>query len=180
MATDNSITPKATIETSLGPIIIELYPQLAPLTVANFINYICLGLFDGSSIFRIVNEHNSEQVEDTQAKIQVVQAGLAPGNPKLLPPIPHESTELSGIVHEDGVISMARFEPGTADGSFFFCIGDQPELNYGGKRYSDGLGFAAFGRIISGRRILQNIYELAEDREYLQQEIAILKVYLMD
>lgn len=177
MAISTINTPKVTIETQVGPITVELYPDNAPLTVANFLNYTEQGLFDGSSIFRIVNETNSEQVEDANARIQVVQAGLPPEHSKLLPPITHETTEQTGILHEDGVIFMARFEPGTADGSFCFSIGDQPELNYGGKRYDDGLGFATFGRIIRGRDVLQTIYEMAEDQEYLQEEIAILKVY---
>ena len=177
MAITATKTPKVIIETQMGPITVELYPDKAPITVANFLNYTTQGLFDGSSIFRIVNKTNSEQEEDANARIQVVQAGLPPEHPKLLPPIAHETTEQTGIMHEDGVIFMARFEPGSADGSFCFSIGDQPELNYGGKRYADGLGFATFGRIIRGRDVLQSIYEMAEEREYLQEEIRILKVY---
>ncbi|WP_019528569.1 peptidylprolyl isomerase [Dasania marina] len=177
MSLSTATTPKVTIETPLGPIIVELYPQQAPLTVANFLQYCQQGLFANSSFFRIVNEHNAQQAEDANASIQVIQGGLAPGDKRLLPPIAHESTEQTGLLHEDGVISMARFEPGTADGSFFFCIGEQPALNFAGKRYADGLGFAAFGRIISGRQVLEAIYHLAEDEEYLKDEISIISIY---
>ena len=71
---------------------------------------------------------------------------------------------------------MARFAPGTADGSFFFCINDQPELDFGGKRYDDGLGFAAFGQLISGREVLTQIYQCAEAQEYLTNPVAITSI----
>ncbi len=45
---------------------------------------------------------------------------------------------------------MARDKPGTATSSFFFCIDDQPELDFGGRRNPDGQGFAAFGRVVAG------------------------------
>lgn len=167
--------PIVSLETSLGPILVELYSDRAPLTVKNFLRYVDKGLFTNSSIFRIVTESNACQPEDDNASIQVIQGGLPPGHPSLLPPIPHESTEMTGLSHLDGVISMARFEPGTADGSFFFCVGNQPELDFGGKRYADGLGFSAFGRIIRGRQVLNDIIGYAEDQEYLSQEIPILR-----
>jgi peptidyl-prolyl cis-trans isomerase A (cyclophilin A) len=94
-------------------------------------------------------------------------------HPNLLAGIAHETTKATGILHLDGTVSMARFELGTADGSFFFCVNNQPELNHGGKRYDDGLGFAAFGRITKGREILDLIYQKAEKQEYLENEIFI-------
>lgn len=168
--------PSVEIITEFGTISVELYADKAPLTVANFLTYIDKQLFDRCSFFRIVNQHNAEQPEDEFAAIQVVQGGLPPEHPDLLPPIAHESTEQSGILHLDGTISMARFAPGTADGSFFFCIGEQPELNFAGKRYPDGLGFAAFGRITAGREVLQHIYQQAEHTEYLSNPPVIFTI----
>jgi len=169
-------TPQILIETSLGNIILELFLDKAPITVKNFLEYVDNNLFDGSSIFRIVTDENAEQAEDANAKINVIQAGLPPKHPKLLAGIVHESTKETGIEHLDGTISMARFEPGTADGSFFICINDQPELNYRGKRYDDGLGFAAFGHITQGRNILEKIYQKAEKQEYLNNQISIVSI----
>lgn len=168
--------PCIEIKTELGEIGVELFAKQAHSTVSNFLRYVNKQLFDNSSFFRIVNESNAEQPEDDNAPIQVIQGGLPPESKLLLNPIEHESTQETGILHLDGTISMARFDPGTADGSFFFCIGDQPELNFGGKRYNDGLGFAAFGRITSGKDILQKIYERAENREYLKDEVQILSI----
>lgn len=171
-----SLSPSVLIKTPLGNITLELFIKQAPVTVSNFLNYVDKQLFDNSSIFRIVTDNNANQVEDENAKINVIQAGLPPEHPSLLAGIPHESTQETGILHTDGAISMARFEPGSADGSFFFCIGDQPELNYGGKRYPDGLGFAAFGQITEGREVLNAIYQKAEKEEYLINKITITSI----
>lgn len=168
--------PSVLLRTQLGNITIKLFMQEAPITVTNFLEYVDSQLFNDSSIFRIVTNDNAEQAEDANAKINVIQAGLPPEHSSLLAGIPHETTKDTGLSHIDGTVSMARFEPGTADGSFFFCINDQPELNYGGKRYDDGLGFAAFGRITQGRDILELIYQKAENQEYLENEISILSI----
>jgi peptidyl-prolyl cis-trans isomerase A (cyclophilin A) len=50
---------------------------------------------------------------------------------------------------------MARTEPGSATSEFFICIGDQPELDFGGKRNPDGQGFAAFGRVVEGMDVVR-------------------------
>jgi peptidyl-prolyl cis-trans isomerase A (cyclophilin A) len=171
--------PKVKIHTDIGDLIVTLYADKAPVTVSNFLNYVQQKRFNNSTIFRIVTESNAEQPEDANTKIQVIQAGLPPEHPLLLPPIIHESTKDSGLSHTHGTISMARFEPGSADGSFFFCIGDQLELDYGGKRYSDGLGFAAFGRITDGIDALTSIFEQAEPQEYLMNEITIKSIALI-
>lgn len=175
-----STNPLICITTSLGEITAELFIDKAPITVNNFLTYVAQQRFDDSSIFRIVNETNPEQAEDYNAKIQVVQCGIMPEESNLLPPIAHESTQQTGLKHLDGTLSMARFAPGTADGSFFFCINDQPELNFGGKRYDDGLGFAAFGQLRTGREVLDSIYHCAEDKEYLRSPIPILSIRLIN
>jgi peptidyl-prolyl cis-trans isomerase A (cyclophilin A) len=164
------------INTELGSITVELFTHKAPETVANFLHYIDSGRFSPCTVFRIVNKTNAAQAEDANSRIQVIQAGLPPEHPLLLPPIIHESTEQTNIKHLHGTISMARFEPGTADGSFFFCIGEQAELNYGGARYADGLGFAAFGQANDIDNILDKIYARAEKNEYLDHEVLITSI----
>jgi peptidyl-prolyl cis-trans isomerase A (cyclophilin A) len=171
-----NINPSVLVHTPLGNITIKLFLKEAPITVTNFLHYVDNQLLDGSSVFRIVTDTNAGQAEDTNAKINIIQAGLPPEHPNLLAGIVHETTKETGISHLDGTISMARFKPGTADGSFFFCINNQPELNYGGKRYDDGLGFAAFGRISKGRDVLDLIYQKAEKQEYLENEITIISI----
>jgi len=134
---------KVQIETDSGKIIAELYPDKAPVTCANFIRYIENNKFEGANFYRAVRMDNQP---NNDIKIEVIQGGLGfDVEESPYPPIKHETTELTGLRHVDGTISMARAEPGTASSEFFICIGNQPELDYGGKRNPDGQGFAAFG-----------------------------------
>jgi peptidyl-prolyl cis-trans isomerase A (cyclophilin A) len=100
-------------------------------------------------------------------------------------PVAHESTEDSGILHTDGVISMARGAVGTASSEFFICIGAQPGLDFGAARNSDEQGFAAFGKVTSGMDIIRKIKNLPADAptesEYtrgqiLEQPVEIVSV----
>ena len=108
-------------------------------------------------------------------KIEVIQAGPAPGL-KSNAPIALERTSDTGIRHVDGVVSMARGGPDTATRDFFICIGDQPELDFGGKRNPDGQGFAAFGRVLSGMEIVRKIQALPAEKQALTPPVAILSI----
>jgi peptidyl-prolyl cis-trans isomerase A (cyclophilin A) len=78
-------------------------------------------------------------------------------------PIPHETTEQSGILHTDGVISMAREAVGTASTEFFIILGNQPSLDYKGERNADMQGFAAFGKVVDGMDVVKKIHQLPAD-----------------
>ena len=97
-----------------------------------------------------------------------------------LPPIAHEITEVTGILHKDAIVSMARMGPGTAATDFFICIGDQPELDYGGKRNPDGQGFAAFGKVLEGMDVVRAIHQQPVDKQRLAPPIPIHRVALQD
>jgi len=166
--------PRVMIQTDLGDIVLELYPKQAPLTVHNFLRYVDEKRFAGASFYRVVRIDNQP---DSKIKIEVVQGGLKiDDHPQSLPPIPHESTKLTGILHTDGVISMARDEPGTASSDFFICIGDQPELDFGGRRNPDGEGFAAFGKVIQGMEVVHKIHRSPAREQTLEPAIAILRM----
>ncbi|MFC6217893.1 peptidylprolyl isomerase [Pelomonas aquatica] len=78
-----------------------------------------------------------------------------------------------GLRHRDGTVSMARGAPGTAAAEFFVCIGDQPELDYGGHRNPDGQGFAAFGRVVQGMEVVRALHARAGAKQWLRTPIAI-------
>ncbi len=165
----NQHNPKVLIQTSLGDIEIEIYQKQAPITAANFIRYVAEGKFKGATFYRTVRMDNQP---NNVVKIEVIQGGLRDdAHPQSLPPIEHETTTKSGILHRDGVISMARNEPGTASSEFFICIGNQPELDYGGKRNPDGQGFAAFGRVIRGMEVVRKIQNQPAEGQWLEPEI---------
>ncbi len=139
--------PHIEIETKFGDIELELYPSKAPKTVAAFLSYVDSDIFKSSSFYRILSPDN--QPSDAY-KIELIQGGRYKTNkqPATLQGIPHETTEQTGILHKDGVISLARLEPGTATTEFFICIGDQPGLDYGGENNADKQGYAAFGKVV--------------------------------
>jgi peptidyl-prolyl cis-trans isomerase A (cyclophilin A) len=140
--------------TDLGAIVIELYPDKAPITVANFLAYADQHLLDGGTFYRTVSPKN----DNNPATISVIQGGLNRDDSPL-PAIAHETTKVTGILHTDGVISMARDKPGTAGSEFFICLGDNPALDFGGARNKDGQGFAAFGKVVEGMDVVREIHE---------------------
>lgn len=162
------------METELGNIIIELYLERAPITAANFLRYVDENRFAGACFYRVLQVNNQP---NNDTKIEVIQGGLKDeDHPQSLPTILHETTNQTGILHKDGVISMARNEPGTASSDFFICINDQPELDFGGKRNPDGQGFAAFGKVIEGMDVVKKIQSQPQDGQYLLTDIQILNV----
>jgi peptidyl-prolyl cis-trans isomerase A (cyclophilin A) len=170
------------VETELGDIVVEVDTKRAPLTSANFLKYVDARHYDGGSWHRTVRLDN--QPEST-VKIEVIQAGVNPDKAKDgFPPIALERTNRTGILHKDGVISMARGAPDSATSGWFICINDQPSLDFGGNRNPDGQGFAAFGRVISGTDVVRKIQMApsSDDRttnteaQRLTPPIKILKV----
>ena len=169
--------PKIAIKTKYGDIIIELYQKEAPCTVSNFLKYIDENRFDEATFYRVVRMDNQP---DNENKIEVIQGGLfEDDHPKALPPIKHESTQQTGILHKDGIISMARYEPGTATSEFFICIGEQASLDFKGGRNSDKQGFAAFGKVIKGMEIVRKIQTQNAVGQYLEPRIKIIDMLIL-
>ena len=165
------VNPKVMIRTELGDIQVEICERQAPVTAANFLRYVDAGLFKGASFYRVVRLDNQP---NNAVKIEVIQGGLEFfKDKKPFPPIPHETTDKTGVLHRDGTISMARLAPGSADSEFFICIGDQPELDFGGKRNPDGQGFAAFGRVIEGLDVIRKIQQQPDEGQMLKQRVLI-------
>jgi peptidyl-prolyl cis-trans isomerase A (cyclophilin A) len=147
-------TESVAILTSLGSISVAVDVHRAPVSAGSFLEYVDRQLFDDAQFYRSVHPDN----DANPVKISVLQGGII-DSAKGLAPIPHESTRQTGLRHLDGTISIARREPGTGSaGAFFVCIGDQPELDFGGRRNPDGLGFAAFGRVYDGMNVVRSIW----------------------
>ena len=164
--------PKIAIKTELGDIIVELYESEAPKTVENFLKYVDNNHYENSDFYRVLTQNN--QPEDS-IKLELIQGGIWKEQ-DLFEPVKHENTNETGIKHLDGTISMARAEPNTARDDFFICVGNQPELDYGGKRNSDGQGFAAFGKVVQGMDIVKSIQKKSTEGQYLNPRIVILNI----
>ncbi|MGQ7868165.1 peptidylprolyl isomerase [Sunxiuqinia sp. sy24] len=168
--------PTVKIETELGNIVVELHPDKAPVTVANFLRLVEEQVYQDACFYRVVRMGNQPNKE---VKIEVIQGGLK--DDELVEKhaaIVHETTRETGLKHWDGTISMARMEPGTASTEFFICVGDQPELDFGGKRNPDGQGFAAFGQVIQGMDVVREIQQGKDRGQMLVEPIRIIGLKL--
>jgi len=165
-------TVKCTIETSKGNILIELYPDAAPVTVANFLTYVDAEAYNGSSFFRVCTPENEAE---RNIKIQVIQGGNI-AEESMKAPIKIETTEETGILHKNGTLSMARGAPNSATSSFFICIEDQPELDFNGKRNPDGYGFAAFGSVLEGMDVVLEIQKGSNTNQILDEPVEIIAI----
>jgi peptidyl-prolyl cis-trans isomerase A (cyclophilin A) len=156
----------------------------APVTGENFLKYVDGKFYDGGIVNRAVRPDNTTRHD---VEIQVIQFQINPArNREQFPPIPMERTSVTGLKHGNGSLSMARSGPDTARASFSITIGDQPEMDFGGKRNADGQGFAVFGRVVEGMDVVAKIQAsptLAAGRrgaygpETLDPPIKILRAY---
>lgn len=171
-------------ETTQGAITLEVDVVHAPITGQNFLKYVDGKFYDGGAINRAVRPDNTVRHD---VEIQVIQFQSDPARRReLFPPIPMESTAATGLKHLNGAISMARNGPDSATSSFSIVIGDQPSMDFGGKRNADGQGFAVFGRVVDGMDVVKKIQALptlpagrggAYGPETLDPPVAIVKAY---
>ncbi|HUU51473.1 MAG TPA: peptidylprolyl isomerase [Candidatus Heimdallarchaeota archaeon] len=167
-------TPRVLIKTELGDITVDIYEKDAPITAVNFLRYVDNHLFNGATFYRVVKMDNQP---NNDVKIEIIQGGLGFGeSEQRFPPIEHETTVRTGIRQKDGVISMARNEPGSASSEIFICINDQPELDFGGRRNPDGQGFAAFGKVIEGMEVVRKIQQQPAEGQMLNPKIKIYSI----
>lgn len=163
--------PRVKVSTEFGDFVVELEPDRAPKTAANFLAYVDKRLYDGGTFHRTVTLDNQP---NNKLKIEVVQgAADAKREKEFLKPIQLERTRDSKLKHVAGTISMARDGPDSARDEFFVCLSDQPELDFGGKRNPDGQGFAAFGRVVEGMETIRKIHRSKNDDQMLTPKIVI-------
>ena len=163
---------RVVIETEFGPVEVLLENAKAPGTTDNFLHYVDAGAYTGGHFHRTVTLGNQPE---NKVKIEVIQGGAAHPD-KDRPPILLERTRDTGLHHVDGAISLARDTPDSATSDFFICIGDQPELDFGGRRNPDGQGFAAFGRVVKGMEIIRKIQGSPAKGQSLTPAVKIIAV----
>jgi peptidyl-prolyl cis-trans isomerase A (cyclophilin A) len=159
------------LETRLGNITIDVYPDRAPLSAGSFLDYLDRGLMQEAVFYRVVTPDN----DNGSPLISVVQGGVLEDD-QFLDPVAHETTEATGLRHVDGAVSLARGDPGTGSGgAFFICVGDNPALDYGATRNPDKQGFAVFGQVVDGMDVVRAIQQLPADsptdNTYLQDQL---------
>jgi peptidyl-prolyl cis-trans isomerase A (cyclophilin A) len=134
------------------------------------------GLYDGTNFYRVCTPENEK---DRKVQIQVIQGGDV-AEQRQFAPIRMETTQMTGLKHRNGTLSMARDTPNSATSSFFICINNQPELDFGGKRNPDGQGFAAFGQVIRGMKVVRKIQAQKNKDQYLIEPVVIFSIKSMN
>lgn len=141
------------MNTDLGKIEIEIYEDRAPLSAADFLYYVDNELYDGEGFYRAVRPETDPRGLD----MEIIQGGRL-DTESVTAPLDHETTQMSGLSHTDGAISIARDAPGTGSAAYFFIsIGDNTQLDFGGERNPDGQGYAVFGQVVKGMDVVRAI-----------------------
>jgi len=142
------------LTTDLGPIVVEVDVKHAPASATNFVRYAETKRFDGTVFYRAMHLNWGEQPNG------LIQAGTRGDPRRNLPPIAHEPTNITGILHKAGTLSMARYAPGTATGDFSIMVSDQPGLDAQPDSADPEAkaGYAAFGQVVEGMDVVKAIY----------------------
>lgn len=143
-ASGAALAQKVKLATSEGDIVIELEPDKAPKSVANFLQYVKSGHYNGTVFHRVIPTF-------------MIQGGGMTADLKqkaTQPPIPLESR--NGLVNDRGSVAMARTgDPGSATSQFFINVKDNDFLNQPQSR--DGNGYAVFGKVVAGMDVVDKI-----------------------
>lgn len=149
-------TVRVAMVTELGTMTMDIDAKHAPITARNFITYVDQKRFDGVTFYRVM------KLDWGTPPNGIIQAGPR-GDPKrVLKPIAHEPTTVTGILHKAGTLSMARLAPGTATADFTILLSDQPYFDADATREDPAArdGYAAFGQIVEGMDVARKIYDV--------------------
>jgi peptidyl-prolyl cis-trans isomerase A (cyclophilin A) len=149
-------SPLVVFSTHLGEIVVELDHARAPKTAAHFEALIADGWLDDGGFYRTVHKSNTPGQLPT---IDVIQGGLGFELANTMPSVEHEPTNVTGLRHVTGTISLARGADTLATGEFFICLGDFPVLDASTLEGPGAIGFAAFGRVIAGLDVAKVIHK---------------------
>ncbi|EAT09794.1 peptidylprolyl isomerase [Sphingobium sp. 10 DY56-G10] len=138
---------RVTMLTEQGPVVIAVHSGKAPVTAANFLKYVDQKRLDGTAFYRGVGA----------ADYGFVQGGAQNDPKRILPPIAHEPTTQTGLVHDEGALSMARYAPGSATGDFFVVLGRMPSMDAHPDASGDNQGFAVFAHVVEGLDVIKAI-----------------------
>jgi len=141
--------PKVALHTNMGDIVIELYEDKAPLSVANFLQYVRDGHYDGTIFHRVIDNF-------------MVQGGGFTADLQLKPtrgPIQNEAN--NGLSNQRGTVAMARTtEPHSANAQFFINVVDNPRLDFVSDQNGLTWGYAVFGKVVEGMDVVDQIRAL--------------------
>jgi peptidyl-prolyl cis-trans isomerase B (cyclophilin B) len=158
--------PQVVLETSKGKVVLELYPEKAPLTVENFLSYVRGGFYDGTIFHRVIKG------------FMIQGGGLNPdmASKPTKPPVTNEADQ--GLKNERGTIAMARTQdPHSATAQFFINLVNNDFLNHKGKNVQ-GWGYAAFGKVVEGMEVVDSIGQVKTGAKGQFQDVPVEPVLI--
>lgn len=165
-AADKPAAPHVVLETNHGDITLELFAQDAPETVANFLAYVRAGHYDGTIFHRVIADF-------------MIQGGgfdAAMARKKTERPITNEAD--NGLTNIRGSLAMARTQdPHSASAQFFINLKNNDFLNHSGKT-PRGWGYAVFGRVSDGMRVVDQIGKTKTGRVQHMQDVPLEAVVI--
>ena len=167
MARAQKSHPSVKLETSLGDIIVELYPEKAPVTVANFLQYVKGGFYDGTIFHRVIPTF-------------MIQGGGFDANmneKSTKAPIKNEAD--NGLSNDRYTIAMARTgDPNSASAQFFINVADNRPLNHTAKTMQ-GWGYAVFGKVVKGQEVVDKIKAVPTDTKGMFENVPVTPVVII-
>lgn len=154
-------TVEVELQTTMGHILIALEVERAPITAGNFLRYVDEHRLDGTVFYR-------SMVLDWEPHPNgLIQGGTQFNPARILPPIAHERTSDTGLTHSRGALSMARNEPGSANGDFSILLQAQPGMDADPDNADPAFhdGYAVFGQVIGGMEVVEAIHAAPRDPE---------------
>jgi peptidyl-prolyl cis-trans isomerase B (cyclophilin B) len=149
------------LDTEAGLIELEMYPEHAPESVRNFLNLVATGLFDTTSFDRVVPNFVIQGGNIWSREDKKVTRAMGMRARRTIPDEPNK------ILHERGIVSMARAdEPNTATTNFFILVAEAAYLNN---------KFAAFGKVAKGMEIVDAINKAPVNEEKPEKPVRIKK-----
>ena len=137
--------PQVRLETSAGPVTVELYEDKAPQTVANFLKYVDDGFYDGTQFHRVIRG------------FMIQGGGFDQSGQRKATRAPIQNEADSGLKNERGTLAMARTgNPHSATAQFFINLVNNDNLDFSGKN-ARGWGYAVFGKVTEGMSVVDNI-----------------------
>ena len=159
--------PLVKLETSMGDITLELYPDKAPATVANFLQYVKDGFYNGTIFHRVIHGF-------------MIQGGGFDAKMNQKPtraPIKNEAD--NGLKNEPYTVAMARTDdPNSATAQFFINVADNQFLNHTAKT-PQGWGYAVFGKVVKGQDVVDKIKAVPTTTKGMFQNVPVTPVTII-
>ncbi len=149
--------PMVEMKTNMGTLVIELYPEKAPKSVENFLQYVTDGFYDGVIFHRVIDG------------FMIQGGGFAPGMKEKKTRAPIQNEAKNGLRNEPGTLAMARTrDPHSASAQFFINLKPNTFLDYPGQ---DGWGYAVFGKVVQGFDVVQKIGKVPTGSANFMQDV---------